>query len=390
MFVILRGQVGVYLPGPDGPAGTAGGHGAGTPTFIHQEGEIVGELAFALSRTRTADLVALTDTALLSFSFDDIASKLQSTRSGRKTIGQVTDFITSRVLEHVSQQVSFLVGPDRRGPLSLAPGGWQNALAVLNEDCDLITVNPENLLLDFLTVAEACPDAGTGVYVLTSGAVCSDAENSRMLRGDEFPLLWTDVPGVVVTPRQSFRIEEEPVKILYIRAQGFARLPARVRDAVYRALRRATAAAFDYDAFISYNSGDTVIAERLTRALEARGLRIFRDIPSVGTEFPPRLWAAIRQSRALVPLISPHVMVRESADNWVKREIDAHIHYFDVRRIYPVLLPGGRPDPVVSGYRPIAAEDETAGIQELADALIALRDGREDPPFSRSAKPDPE
>jgi hypothetical protein len=117
---------------------------------------------------------------------------------------------------------------------------------------------------------------------------------------------------------------------------------------------------------------------------------VFRDIPVRGAEFPPRLWAAIRQSRALVPLISPHVMIRDERENWVRREIEAHKHYFDERRIYPVILSGGRHEQIVAGFRPIeVGNDEAAAIQELVRELKSLREGREDPPCSYRPKGDP-
>jgi hypothetical protein len=398
MFVILRGQVGVYLPVPEGDSGLPG-----APDFVLEEGEIVGELAFAMSRRRTADLVALTDTTLLTFNFADISSRLPA-----GAVANVEAFMRSRALEHVSQLAPFLIGPDQQGPLANGSQPWEDALAMLEEHCVLIQIRSPALQLDYAAVKAACPEAAEGIYVLVAGEVrtrtgqetrsavvvkgatqAGDEWPPRLV-GEVYPLLWVDLPGSIVLPRREFHIESEPVTLLYLKASGLAALEARKRVAVYREVRRAASACFEYDAFISYNSGDADTAERWEAALTGAGLRVFRDIPTRGAEFPPRLWAAIRHARALVPLVSPHVLVRNGPDNWVMHEINAHKQYFDVRRIYPVILRGGKHEQILSGFRPIeVGDDEGAAIQELVRELIALRDGAVDPPLSYQAKDDP-
>jgi hypothetical protein len=392
MFVILRGQVGVYLPPSEGASDTPA-----QPDFVHEEGEIVGELAFAMSRRRTADLVALTDTTLLTFNFKEMSKRLPD-----NVLDDVRAFMRSRALEHVSQRVPFLIGPDQRGPLIDGEHPWEEVLASLEEHCTLIQLpRTQSTQLTFGRVKATSPDAAEGLYLLVGGALRGLTEpdprrpsqtgvgslRSPTLIGEAYPLLWVDLPGTIVLPKRDFHIEGEPVTILYLRASGLVLLDALQRDAVYRELRRAAAACFEYDAFISYNSGDADTADRWATALTNAGLNVFRDVPTRGTEFPPRLWAAIRHARALVPLVSPHVMVREAPDNWVMREIDAHRHYFDVRRIFPVILPGGKHEHFLSGFRPIrVGDDETVAIGELVEELRALRDGSFDPPLSFTDK----
>ncbi len=385
MFLILRGQVGVYLPARD-----TADKAPARPTFVHQEGETVGELAFALSRTRTADLVALTDTTLLAFSYDDIAGRL-----AQRSLDRVLDFMTSRALEHVSQHVHFMLGPHEDGPLAAAEEGWESSLRVLAEHCQLIQMDAGRARLDLADVRAESPSARDGIYVLVSGELHTyspdelDHQAAARLSGEKFPLLWVQLPNVAVLPRRSFWVDREPIKILYIDGRGLTRLEPQVRSSTYAALRRAARTCFEYDAFISYNSGDAEAALRWATALEKAGLRVFRDQPRRGAEFPPRLWSAIRQSRALVPLISPHVMVRDERDNWVRREIEAHKYYFDECRIYPVILPGAKHEQIVSGFRPIElTSGEPAAIRELVQELTALRDGDVLPPMAASVRSD--
>jgi class 3 adenylate cyclase len=390
MFVILRGQVGVYLPTPESAARTPA-----QPDFTHESGEIVGELAFAMSRRRTADLVAMTDTTLLTFDIRELANRLPP-----PAWDNVRAFIRARALEHVSQRVPFLVGADQRGPLARGGRTWEEILPEIEQHCDL--VQPERTRSTRLTLEllqDTRPDLGHGIYLLVGGRLRGLAEpdpagspvhvpyGRSSLAGEDYPLLWVDLPGTIVLPKREFHIEEEPVTVLHIGERGLVALDAQQRDAFYHDLRLAARTCFEYDAFLSYNSGDAETADRWQQVLADAGLHVFRDVPNHGEEFPPRLLAAIRQSRALVALVSPHVMVRSPAENWVMREIAAHRHYFDEARIFPVILPGGSHKEVVRGFTPINVDrGEAAAVEQLVAQLRALRDGLREPPYSFADK----
>ncbi|MEV6524485.1 cyclic nucleotide-binding domain-containing protein [Longispora sp. NPDC051575] len=387
MFAILRGQIGVYKSegeGSDSPA---------EPAHVHQEGEVVGELAFALSRNRTADLVALSDTALLSFNHNDLVSRLPNNGQGADARDRLDSFITYRVLEHVSQHVPYLVGQDRAGPLTKGAQKWKDALRTLSGQCELVTVpDGGSLHLTVESVQSARHKGGSvadGIYILASGAVSSASAPHRVLTGAQFPILWAQLPEIMVLPCQTFNIIDDETKVLFVSAAALRELEVRKRDAFQHALRRAAAQCFDHDVFVAYNSVDTPAAERWCSALRAHGLAVFMDYPTHGKEFPPALLTAIRRSRAIVPLISANVNLRDPADNWVRKELDAHRHYFDERRIFPVALPGGRPREIAPGFPPIVVgHDEDAAIEKLVAELTALRDGRKDPPYSLTRKSD--
>ena len=125
MFVILRGQVGVFRLG-----GKEIAH-ADQPAFQHEEGEIVGELAFALKRRRTADLIALSEVALLSFNYDEIERHARElpAGAGQELLRQVSRHVLGRTLEHTCHQVPYLLGRQRSGPLSRADKPWDAVLA---------------------------------------------------------------------------------------------------------------------------------------------------------------------------------------------------------------------------------------------------------------------
>lgn len=378
MFVILRGVVGVFKPEGQELENRA------EPAFTLHEGEIVGELAFALGRSRTADLIALSEVALLSFSFDDISARLPRTRSGQLAKERVSQFITGRALEHVCHGAPYLLGQERAGPLAAGSQPWQETLATLEDHTQLISVDRHRLnvaLSDLKSVGGS--GASNGLYILTAGQLRGGVDGVKKVRGDSFPLLWVDIPNVLVLPRFTFDVEAEPVKILYIGAEGLAQLEPLKREALYNALRRTASNCYHFDAFISYNSLDEPTARRWADALHRKGLKVYFDMPSSGTEFPPRLRTALLDSRAVIALISPNVMVRDPDENWVARETRFHREYFDSPRIFPVRLPGGQHEQIVPGFPAIdVGKDENAAIEQVAHELIRLRDGKEDPPYS--------
>ncbi|MFY1683645.1 cyclic nucleotide-binding domain-containing protein [Micromonospora sp. WMMD730] len=397
MFVILRGQVGVYLPGREGEGVSS------APDFIHGEGEIVGELAFAMSRRRTADLVALTDTTLLTFDIKELKARLPA-----DVWTNVRAFMRARALEHVGPRVQFLGGGTNSAPSARGERSWKLIRAKIVQHCDLIQIErtrSTHFTYDLVQEArrkddvpgrgvEDDPTAGHGAYLLVGGQLreamrseTSGVDRRPLPESEGYPLLWVNLPGTVILPKREFHIEEEPVTVLHLRESGLIGLDAPQRDAFYQDLRLAAASCFEYDAFISYNQGDADAADRWQRAMKDAGLRVFRDVPRTGEEFPGRIAAAIRQSRALVALVSPHVMVKSDADNWVIREINAHQHFFDHRCVFPVILPGGDHKNIVHGYAPIKADrGEAIAMKRLIDELKDLRDGLREPPYSLTEK----
>jgi hypothetical protein len=379
MFVILRGEVGVYKPEEEGNSG---------PAFTLQEGDIVGELAFALGRNRTADLIALSnDVALLSFNYNDISTRLPVASPGQGVRERVYRFIIGRVLEHICHGASYLLGSERTGPLAIGSPSWRDTLSLLEDDALLISPDRRKLRINFddvLGETRNSRSAGRGLYILTTGQLRGYAEGVKKVDSDIFPLLWVDIPDVMVTPGFSYKVEAEPVKILYIGAEGLADLPLPKREAIYSALRRAAASCYHFDAFISYNSLDEMTARRWADALRRKGLQIYIDTPTTGAEFPSRITRALLDSRAVIAIVSANVMVRDTDENWVLREARYHQNLFDNPRIFPVCLAGARHEQLFPGFASIdVGKDESSAIERAAAELVRLRDGG-DPPSLKS------
>src|SRR5262245_45730791 len=85
-------------------------------------------------------------------------------------------------------------------------------------------------------------------------------------------------------------------------------------------IRLAWSALLGYDVFISYRRSEaTGYAERLCRDLKDRGLTVFLDQDETpgGTHLAPALERALRRSRMLVLVLTPHVLESQ----WIEAEV---------------------------------------------------------------------
>lgn len=211
MFIILRGQVGVYKSEGEGAAQTA------TPMFTRQEGEIIGELAFALARNRTADVIALSDVALLSFNLGDVLGRLPEQRSGNMAREQISHYIDSRILEHVSHHVRYLLGPDRTGPLSAGSTSWKDAISRLLDHIRVIRLDAGRRKVEFKNQGDTVSGNGSpGIFILLSGVLRYDPGDVELVGDSSFPLIWSNIPGVLVLPERSYGVAGNPVKFAHL------------------------------------------------------------------------------------------------------------------------------------------------------------------------------
>ncbi|PPK66629.1 TIR domain-containing protein [Actinokineospora auranticolor] len=337
MFVILRGEVGVYNLEGKGYGGTA------KPKHVQRAGEVVGELATALKRPRTADLVAISDVALLSFISEEIKHKLAGTDAGKDAARQYELFITDRVLQHTIQAAPYLLGPSRLGPLSVAPThstsrvgaqeAWEATVRDLLPHTELVEVAAEGFTLDVGQVArEVSKDRPRhGLFILVSGTVM--APTAARLSGAQCPLLWVDVPNLLVQSPHTYRREQEPILVLWIGASGIDRLELQQRVELLRALKDTVGGVpshFEYDVFLCHSSKDKdVVLDVKERLWNEFGIRSWYDdvelTPSVSTR--RTIENGLRTSRFFLVCASANV----NASAWANREIDSVISS-DVKR----------------------------------------------------------
>jgi hypothetical protein len=206
MFLILRGEVGVF------PPAAGGGPRATRPVVSLRAGEVVGELAYALHRPRTAALQCFAPTALLAFQYQQMNIHL----SGSPFLGPIEErmgrFLNERVLEYVCNNKPFLVGKDRSGPLAKFPSPWGRLLpraAVLHctwQQAPVISRDDER----FRT---------PGIYLLVSGQLQDTANPQRRLHDKDVPVVYAEFPGHLAGGNARYKVEED-VRIVRIAADA--------------------------------------------------------------------------------------------------------------------------------------------------------------------------
>jgi len=397
MFVILRGQIGVFKPGGQEIESPS------QPAFTLGAGEIIGELAFALQRDRTADLVSLSETALLSFNYSEVEHRLAALESGADAKRNIERFMTSRILEHTCHQLPYMIGTDRSGPLTLRDRSdgsdppdplWEYRLQRLLYSTEVISFPDGSVIsidqLERLS-GHGAPD---GIYILVSGVVTysrkiKNGPEPPTLRWPDFPLLYVNLPGRVAVPVQQYEVDDA-AKILKISSRGIVGLPSAVRSRLIADLKREIRSCYPYDVFLSYHAQDRHIIEHWREELEAAGLRVYRSVSRPLTKFLPEIEEAVLRSLTFLAFVSPHTATRPVEENWVVRESRFRQEQFDENAcIQPIILPNGKADVVASGFSPIeVVGDGSEAIRDTIKAIQDLKMGRREAPFGKELHPD--
>lgn len=327
MFMILRGKVGVFNSEGKGINDTT------EPRYVLGQGEIVGELAYALSRNRTADLIALSDVALLSFSYEEIQSKSPVPA----VASRVAAFIDFRVLQHVSDSAPYLLGPERIGPLAVGAPTWDFALTVLRQHSELIVVD-RNVFALTLQMLQQQVSNPMGLYILVAGVLKEQRSDSE-LRGADFPVLWVDVPSMLGFPQATYEVHQGPVKVLYIAARDIDELHPPQRAALRRALAHAfnrQISGYIFDVFLCHSKKDMAVISKIYRRLNVAGITCWFDERQThpGTSTAHAIEDGVRASSFLLACISSNFADR----NWETQELAAALRIVEHERILVLML----------------------------------------------------
>ena len=307
----------------------------------------------------------------------------QNTRYGRKVKASIDAFVTERVLEHVCHKRPYLIGEDSSGPLGPLDDQACNELV---DETRLISVSKSDSPISFADSRFR----EEGLYVLVRGRLRSKSNELKFLDGDEFPVIFVDFPGFVVSPDHAYNVEVDDTLLMHISMRAFLDLDAEIFRRVVAGIKQELARLFYFDAFLSYTFADQAVTDYWKSRMEAAGLKVYMQVAHAGHRFPDRIVAGILDSLALVVLVSANTMATDMDRNWVKKEIEFREAAFDGddgARIYPVALLGGRVDIVASGHSSIMASgDQDAAIAEVIAAIRHVRSGREEPAFALSRK----
>src|SRR5262249_49069820 len=131
--------------------------------------QIVGELALALNRRRTATLQAIGRTAFLSINYDILRGLLDSGPQAGRLQRVFSDFLLERSLRFLCQACPYLAqGPD--APLAGVRDPWET-IAADAEQYKLDWEKAEALL------ASENRFAAPGIYVLAGGSLVETSQN---------------------------------------------------------------------------------------------------------------------------------------------------------------------------------------------------------------------
>jgi serine/threonine protein kinase len=372
MFLILRGEVGVFKPRID-PAenDTAAG-----PDFRLGAGHIVGELAFALKRSRTATMRALGRASLLAFSVARLKELADRRLMGHALSSAVDSYLKRRVLKYVFDSAKYL---------SPTTDNIVDKWELVSHHADVLTIDhQQHPTLD----ASACGSFTDhrGLVILAGGEVRCQHLDGKVLAERDLPILFAHFDNRLVYTYPHYEIER-PVTLIHLHQAAFQELDQVSNgelQAVIQASRSACAAQCYFDVFLSYSNRDKDIAIRWKGSLEAAGLRVFMDIVRPPSRFVPPIKAAILDSLVFMPLLTESTSAKGKRDNWVHHEINFRSDVFGERAcIVPVNLGGGRVAQIAPGHSPIEATGrETEAIEQIVSVVRRVRSGESPAPFS--------
>lgn len=363
MFIILRGEIEVPQPPKE--------------SIIRRKGDLVGEFAFALHRSRTTAMRCVGPTALLGLAYQHLDAQLQVSGGDPRSKVQWDNVLLSRILYYLCTKANYLHTKDKDHPLDESRRPWERFM----QDAARL---PQ---IEVGTVVSFSQDtfARDGLYILVSGRLRSlHLPDEKVLNGDDLPVVYASFPGRLVSVNMSYRVTDEATMI-YLGAQGIKRLGAPALNWVIDAVKRYIGQHLKYDVFLSYTFDDLEIVKRWKAKLEEAELKVFMDTANLLRRFPEQLAAALLDSRVLVPLISANTGKRKPEENWVRSEIEYRETCFDpdAANIQPVRLLGGSVSAMSSGYVPIQADGrEAEAMDEVITVVQEVRDGQRLPPFA--------
>jgi hypothetical protein len=388
MFIVLNGEIGVITRAQMDEADCP------EPADIRiGEGGIVGELALALDRPRTATLQVVGPTALLAInriSLDDLLE-----REGRNSrLGRAfNNFLEERILEHICRNVPYLTLTHCYEKCKSGPEPWDRLI----ENHKIFEVNSKQLRqLSFGTKIDL-PDGGRidlsndGLYILASGELIEAFELRRgrkQISGKEFDILYASIPGDIISIDRQYKLApDNRAIIIWISVDGLEEYAKDQYYDIIERIRRRLASQMLFDAFIAYSSENEELANRWKDALEEAGLNIFVSKPERLKSFESEIDFALAESRVLVPIISRAALKTE----WVLKEIDKRNEIFEEKNsnILPIETERGLSKEIAVGFTPVPAgrpgeEGERTSMEIVIKEIQAVKKGGGHQPFLKN------
>lgn len=356
MFIVLTGEVGVVSGEPNDFLNTRIG-----------AGEIVGELASYLKRTRTAALQAVGRTSLLSFNNEDLERLVGKTKD-EVNLG-INNFFVNRVLEHLCNHVSYLrqaFENEQKMPWDLIKGAEIETFDWKDQG----TLSPHSEFFQ-----------RNGLYILATGSLKRQLGGGALkIHGKDFPIVYADFPGHIVHAYHLFAIDSDLVKLVFIPVSSLQEFGRICFGRLVSNIKQSILCQFSYDVFISYNNKDQDVAYRWKLDFERAGLKVYMNTLDPMHRFKPQIADAIRDALVLLAFVSSNTAVQSPSESWVGREIEYRRCVFNeaYANILPIKLTGGSVSTLGEGFSPIdAIGREREAIQEAINTIQSVREGQE-------------
>jgi hypothetical protein len=383
LFIVLKGEIGVITKSQIDESGRS------KPTDIRiREGGIVGELALALDRPRTATLQVVGPTALLTINYRSLNTLLK--RESRKSVlrRSFENFLEERTLEHICRHAQYLKLPhyETQEFDNLEP--WDRLI----DGVETYTIYSENVQqLSFGTVAKL-PDYGSidlsrnGLYILASGEIheaFSSSNINKKLSGNDFDILFASIPGEIVSVDRKYKLAPgKRITVIWISNRALADYAQDQYQDIIDLIRKRLSHQMLFDAFISYASENVEVANLWKNELGKADLDIFMKAPEHLNSFEKEIDFALAESRVLVPIVS-----RAAKDaEWVKKEIAKRKKIFDENNanILPIETKPNLAQEMAVGFTPVYAGEsgsESESINLVIELIRAVKNGDKPGPF---------
>lgn len=339
MFLILKGQIGVIFQKSENKSKLY----SPPPDFIMYSGDLVGELAFALNRRRTATLICLEETALLAFDRAELEKKINITEYGSVCLRNLDRKLRTRVIENFWNRSGYFPtetvkyeGMSEQSTSEELVAPWLK----LVEHAELDAIYFENV--EKINISDYKADF-SGLSVLASGQIQS-TDKTRILNGEDYPILLANFQQANLNFREegNYTLKGD-IKILNITKNGFKKLGGVHYDKIidqltdYLSKKSKIHSMKLYDVFISYNSKDREIARQLGDKLQNH-ISVWFDEWEIrpGSIFQSDLEKIANTCKSAIILIG-----YDGLGKWEEMEIRALLSQFVDRKIpiIPVLLP---------------------------------------------------
>lgn len=379
MFIIVKGKIGVALV----EASPTGGPETTPLDVSFAAGQIVGELALALNRRRTATLQAIGQTAFLSISYATLRGLIESNATNPRLRRAFNEFLLDRSLRFLCGNCDYLArGKD--SPLAEETQPWENMV----EDS-------EHMNFDWRDAESRLASderfALPGLYILAGGRLIEATQSevvTKRLDAQNLPIAYVELPNTLVSNNHPLQIDLDcsaTVNIVRITDRALKSFGPTVYAKIVTAIKRQLMQQFVYDVFISYSHHDEHIAVPWRHAMEQSGLRVYMSRADAMRKFKREIELALAESLVMMPFVSDRAIGADGQPGWVQREIEYRKTLFDEDHcnILPIELTKGLSQTFADGFSAILVSgDGSSSRAEAIDTIRAVQKGERAPPFA--------